>query len=94
MLTSKDNGEEYDEDMPIDNMIISQAKEKLDRLLNDLQTIFTVLSEIKVNKETKGTIESSFKELESISAQAEHINSVVSKLLNSLKKQSGKVKAA
>lgn len=95
MLTAKENGEDVEDDgMPMDIVIIKQAKEKLDKLLNDLQTIFTVLSEITVSKDSKETVSSTIEELESINSQAKHINDVVEKIMGSLRKKSKQRKAA
>lgn len=89
-----DNDDEIDDTVPMNNAIITKAKDKLDKLLNELQTIFTVLSEIQINKDSKDTIKDAIEELESINSQAESINTVVNKLLSTLKKPSGKKKAA
>ncbi len=95
MLSAKDKGENVEDDgTPMDVVIIKQAKEKLDKLLSDLQTIFTVLSEITVSKDSKETVSNTISELESINSQANHINDVVEKIMGSLRKKSKVKKAA
>jgi hypothetical protein len=96
MLTAKEKGEDVVEDagVPMDRLIISQAKEKLDKLLNELQTIFTVLSEVNVNDDTKEAVEKTVQELEGIEKQASHIHDTAEKLLDSLKKSNAKSQKA
>ena len=93
MATSKnkDGDDDGDDDsgIPMDNVIISQAKDKLDKLLGELQTIFTVLSEIKPEQGSKETIDRTIEELESINSQAQQLNNVVAKILSGLRKGAG-----
>lgn len=96
-LKAKDTDEdeeENDDNMPMNSALISKAKTKLDKLLSELQSVFTVLSEIEVSKDSKDSIKDAIEELESINSQAESINSVVTKLLGTLKKPVRKKKAA
>jgi hypothetical protein len=95
-LSIKEGGGNPGEDqgLPMDKVIIAQAKEKLDKLLKDLQTVFTVLSEINVTEETNETISTTIDELESINAQAQSINTIVNKLTTALRKQARLAKVA
>jgi hypothetical protein len=92
-LTLKDKGND-DEDnfagVPMDKVIISNAKDKLMKLFSDLQTIFTVLSEVKVTDESREVLVDTITELESINSSAKHINSAVEKLVGALNKGSKK----
>lgn len=86
MLTAKERGDE-DEfvGVPMDVMIISKAKDKLNKLLSELENIVTVLSEIRVTDETKEKLSKTIEQLESINSQAQHINEAAVKLLASLR---------
>lgn len=93
-LTSKEKVEPEDEGLPMDKIIIKQAKEKLARLLNDLTGIFTVLSELDIKEESSEVISTTIEEIEEITAQAHHINEIADKLLSSLKTQARAVAKA
>lgn len=94
MMTARERGEEDLQDVPTDKLIISKALSKIGKMLDELQNISTVLAEVQITNESKEGVTKTIEELESIHTQSEHINSVVSKLLNSLKKQTAKRKAA
>lgn len=88
VLTMKDKNsgdENQDGAVPLDKVIITQAKSKLEKLFNDLQTIFTVLSEVTVSKDSKEAIDNAIEELESINNQAKSINSMTERLVTSLR---------
>ncbi len=87
-----DDEDNIDSNVPMNNTLILKAKDKLDKLLNELQTVFTVLSEITVDKDSKDTVKDAVEELESINTQTESISTVVTKLLSTLKKPLGKGK--
>jgi len=88
MLTAKERGDE-DEfvGVPMDVMIISKAKDKLNKLLSELENIVTVLSEIRVTEESKEKLSKTIEQLEAINSQAQHINEAAVKLLVSLRQE-------
>lgn len=86
MQKAKDGGLDTEfEGVPVDEVLIAKAKEKLNRMLSELQNIVTVLSEVKVTNDSAETVTKTIEELESINSQAQHINEVASGLLESLK---------
>jgi hypothetical protein len=95
MLTAKERGDD-DEflGVPLDVMIISKAKDKLNKLLSELENIVTVLSEIRVTEESKEKLNNTIEQLESINSQAQHINDAAQKLLDSLKEEMKSVEAS
>lgn len=88
MLTAKERGEEDEfSGVPMDEMIISKAKDKLSKMSSELENIVTVLSEIHVTEESKEKISKTVESLESINSQAQHINEVAVKILSTLKSE-------
>jgi hypothetical protein len=87
MFKAKESGETGADDsgIPTDTMIILQAKTKLDRMVTDLKTLFTVLSEVTLSSDMSENVEKTIVELESILAEAKHIQEVGDKILDSLK---------
>lgn len=97
MLTAKERGEEDEfSGVPMDEVIISKTKDKLVKMLSELENIVTVLAEVKVpaSVEGKDSVGKTIEQLESIHSQAQHINEVAEKLLSSLKEQTKAIKAA
>jgi len=80
--------------LPVDKLVIAKALEKLDKFLRELESLSTVLAEIKVKKNNKKDITTTIDELDSINSQASNICSIVAKMSSSLKKQVKQVKAA
>jgi hypothetical protein len=88
MLTAKERGEEDElTGVPMDEMIISKAKDKLTKMSSELENIVTVLSEVHVQESSKEKIANTIEQLESINTQAQHINEVAVKILSTLKGQ-------
>ena len=86
MLTAKERGEEDDlAGIPIDEIVIKKAQEKLGKLGAELENIVTVLSEIHVSDESKEKISKTVEQIEAINTQAQHINEVAVKILSTLK---------
>ena len=72
-------------EFPTDTMIILQAKTKLDRMVTDLKTLFTVLSEVTLTPDVSANVEKTITELESILTETKQIQEVGDKILESLK---------
>jgi hypothetical protein len=97
MLTAKERGDDTDFDgVPMDEMIISKAKDKLNKLSTELEDISTVLHEINLSKDesVKDTLVAAIEKLEAIHVQASRINEVTSKLLSALKGEFTNTQAA
>jgi hypothetical protein len=88
MLTAKERGEEDEyAGIPIDEIVIKKSQEKLVKIGAELENIVTVLSEIHVSEESKEKITKTVEQIESINAQAQHINEVTVKILSTLKEE-------